>query len=153
MFEILEGGIAPTKETKYSAGIDLYAREDVIIGAGETVKVPLGIKIDLLSLEGLASTYLDESKGLAYEIFCKEHYLELHPASELRAKGLIVGVEIINLDFKDEIEMIVRGKEDGSKYNFIDNELTVKKGTKVAQVLLKEHKSYLLGVDSNEENK
>lgn len=39
----------PTLVTKYSAGVDLYAKEDVVIGAGETKIVNLGVKIDFKS--------------------------------------------------------------------------------------------------------
>ena len=46
MFKILDDVCKPTKGSKYSAAIDLYAREDVVIGTGETVKVPLGVCID-----------------------------------------------------------------------------------------------------------
>ena len=46
MLKILDDVCKPTKGSKYSAAIDLYAREGVVIGAGETVKVPLGVCID-----------------------------------------------------------------------------------------------------------
>jgi len=51
MFKILDDVCKPTKGSKYSAAIDLYAREDVVIGAGETVKVPLIFCILLLCCE------------------------------------------------------------------------------------------------------
>ena len=47
MFKILDEACTPTRGTKYSAAIDLRSREDITIGAGETVLVPLGVKIDL----------------------------------------------------------------------------------------------------------
>ena len=36
MFEILDEACTPKRGTKYSAYVDLFAREDVIIVAGET---------------------------------------------------------------------------------------------------------------------
>ena len=46
MFKILDGACAPKRGTKYSAYVDLFAREDITIGAGETKIVKLGVKID-----------------------------------------------------------------------------------------------------------
>ena len=51
MFEVLDEVCVPQRSTKYSAYVDLFAREDVIIGAGETKIIPLGIKIDLKYLK------------------------------------------------------------------------------------------------------
>ena len=39
MFKVLGGATAPTRATKYSAMVDLYAREDVVIGAGEAFTI------------------------------------------------------------------------------------------------------------------
>jgi len=50
MFKVLDEVCTPTKGSEFSACIDLYARENVTIGAGETVLVPLGVKIDLNKL-------------------------------------------------------------------------------------------------------
>jgi dUTPase len=46
MFKTINGGKLPTKATKFSAAVDLYANADVVIKAGETYKVPLGVCID-----------------------------------------------------------------------------------------------------------
>lgn len=46
MFKVLDEVCEPKRATKYSACIDLFAREDVIIGAGESARIPLGVKID-----------------------------------------------------------------------------------------------------------
>jgi len=160
MFEVLDGATAPTRATKYSAMVDLYAREDVIIGAGETKIVPLGIKIHI---DGVDAYHIKLGGGLnprttcvtdkeAINIFKSTHYLELHPRSSLRAKGLIVGVGICDLDYPDEIGLIVHnpvidvtfGVYNGSRF-------VIKKGDKIAQCTLKEHKGYLLGIESDTE--
>ena len=152
MFEVLDEVCQPTRATKYSAMVDLYAREDVVIGAGETKIVNLGVKIDLLELEYISSNYLNESKGLAYEIFCKEHYLELHPRSSLRAKGLIIGVGIIDLDYPDEIGLIVHNPIRAcGEWGHYEHNYTINKGDKVAQCTLVEHKGYLMGIESETE--
>jgi dUTPase len=61
MFKVFKDGKLPTKGSKYSAAVDLYAREDVVVGAGETVLVPLGVCIDLDSLIG-AHIYLNDGR-------------------------------------------------------------------------------------------
>ena len=108
MFKVLDEKCKPTRATKYSAMVDLYAREDVVIGAGGTVIVPLGVKIDqdffiyeIGKIDVSAGGFVS-APGNASEIinnFLKSHFLELHPRSSLRAKGLIIGVGVIDLDF------------------------------------------------------
>jgi len=170
MFEVLDTVCKPTRATKYSAMVDLYAREDVIIGAGETKIVPLGVKIDAdfftyeigkidVSAGGIV-TSPDNASELINN-FLKAHYLELHPRSSLRAKGLIIGVGVIDLDYSDEIGLIVHNplcafdefaymgaKGDGT-YDY--SSFAISKGDKVAQCTLKEHKGYLLGIESDTE--
>lgn len=120
MFEVLDGVCTPKRGTKYSAYVDLFAREDVIIGAGETKIVKLGVKIDLelldklLYINNLYPTDVYELNKLssAYEyfkIFLKSHYLEIALRSSLGVKGLIIanGIGIIDLDYPDEIGLIV----------------------------------------------
>ena len=144
MFKVLDEVCQPTRATKYSAMVDLYAREDVIIGAGETKIVPLGVKID----KGSIKDSLEDWEHIGG--FMESHYLELHPRSSLRAKGLIIGVGVIDLDYPDEIGLIVNnpiracGEWGHYEYNHIIN-----KGDKIAQCTLMEHKGYLLGIESD----
>lgn len=121
MFEVLDKKCTPTKGSKYSACIDLYAREDVVVGAGETVKVPLGVCINLDEVfkvffnthktfdEAIEDVTYNKSRQQPYELRqsfdfeLKKHYLQLEPRSSLRAKGLTaLGSGIIDLDYKDE---------------------------------------------------
>lgn len=46
MFKILTKECEPTRGSRYSACIDLYASEDVVIGAGETAVIRLGVCVD-----------------------------------------------------------------------------------------------------------
>ena len=96
MFKVLNEVCQPTRATKYSAMVDLYAREDMVIGAGETKIVPLGVKI---SEDGLQKLLVNSGREFMDDYFKKSHYLELHPRSSLRVKGLIIGVGVIDLDF------------------------------------------------------
>ena len=162
MFKILDEVCTPTRATQYSAMVDLYARESVVIGAGETKIVPLGVKIDLdLLLKKYMShpnrCSLDGNYKIAKELdFQNSHFLELHPRSSLRAKGLIIGVGVIDLDYPDEIGLIVHNPITWNDVDFICKKQTpyeahFKKGDKVAQCTLKEHKGYLLGIESDAE--
>lgn len=186
MLKILDDICKPTKGSKYSAAIDLYAREDMVIGAGETVKVALGVCIDSdkLKPKHFFKQYKDycpelidsmiEIDDKRYYDFIKSHYLQIEPRSSLRAKGLIAGTGIIDLDYKDEIMIILHNPiieivktyvindfyyytKGVGKINTVPNEnmntggYKISKGDKIAQILLKEHKTYLMGVDTEEE--
>lgn len=167
MLKILDDVCKPTKGSKYSAAIDLYAREDVVIGAGGTIKVPLGVCIDSDKLQDLAMSETNiyfnyttqEIEDIKYQ-FLESHYLQLEPRSSLRAKGLIAGTGIIDLDYKDEIMIILHNPFnlvgfiiDIDEGIHLPNKFPcyeIKKGDKVAQIMLKEHKTYLMGVDTEE---
>ena len=157
MFKVLNEVCQPTRATKYSAMVDLYAREDVVIGAGETKIVPLGVKI---SEDGLQKLLVNSGREFMDDYFKKSHYLELHPRSSLRAKGLIIGVGVIDLDYPDEIGLIVHNPISDENFSssvevgeeaFRYSQFTINKGNKVAQITLKEHKGYLLGIESDTE--
>lgn len=169
MFKILDEVCKPTKGSKYSAAIDLYSAEDIVIGVGETVKVPLGVCIDEKLMYNLTNSYLQREPIVDdFDRFKDSHYLQLEPRSSLRAKGLIAGTGIIDLDYKDEIMIILHNPityswnenfEDGTVdyithlHNGAEgtNIYKIKKGDKIAQILLKEHKTYLMGVDTEDE--
>jgi len=159
MFKVLTNGCETTRGSKYSAAVDLFASKDCIIAAGETKIIGLGVRIDLDVL--YRSWYNSDDQG-SWRNFLNSHYLELHPRSSLRAKGLISNTGIIDLDYDDEIKIIIHNPL--TVADFGENEVgridkspavfdvyKIKKGDKIAQILLKEHKSYLFGIESNEE--
>jgi len=194
MFKVLVDGCEPKRATKYSAFVDLFASEDVVIGAGETAMVGLGVRIDEeVILDGIHCIYINQEMLTEHKLdqFYKTHYLQLEPRSSLRAKGLIAGTGVIDLDFKLELKIILH-----NSINFVDvndsfiaddtddvvigvskfdvelfgacNELNqnnlkdgeeivssssyvIKKGDKIAQIALMEHKSCLMGYESEEE--
>jgi len=157
MFKTINGGKLPTKATKLSAAVDLYANADVVIKAGDACKVPLGVCID----EELLYKTICELGCDFPEHWLQRHYLQLEPRSSLRAKGLIAGTGIIDLDFKDEIMIIIHNpitdvisQEGGNLYyNGVENyhQYKIKKGEKIAQIMLCEHKSVLFGIESDTE--
>jgi len=171
MFEVLDEKCTPTKGSKYSACADLYAREDIVIGTGETVLVPLGVKIDLEMFKinkfmgSIISQDMQKHQDNVWDRWLKSHQLNLHIRSSLSAKhGLIIanGTGIIDLDYKGEIMICLHNPmkddslvsyQDGTIGLDIDSDHSVyiKKGQRIAQISLVEHKSYLFGVDSEEE--
>ena len=182
MFEVLDEVCQPKKATKYSACVDLFAREDVTIGAGETKIVPLGVKIDLKLLakqvqknNELITWVLDfeNKRGEFFNTFLKSHKLDIHIRSSLSAKKRLIianGTGQIDLDYPDEIGIILHNPiqnfsatltSNHLDYISIDTEVDIdtyvgntayiQKGDKVAQITLIEHKSYLMGYESEEE--
>jgi dUTPase len=161
MFKVLDECCTPKRGTKYSAYVDLFSREDVVIGAGETKIVKLGVKLDLEKLKEIIDNktldeyeYLqhgtdlqkDSALSFFFKKFLHEHYLEVALRSSLSVKGLIIanGIGVIDLDYTDEIGLIVH-----YPINKRMSEFNIKKGDKVAQCTLKEHKGFLMGYESD----
>ena len=183
MLKVLDEVCTPTMGSKYSAAIDLYAREDVVIEAGETKMIPLGVCIDI-DIDWYMGNEINKNPTYgqgaidAFEDFMKSHYFELEPRSSLRAKGLQAGTGIIDIDYKDEIKIILSNpiqyidkvidiaeaadyyieidylgspssREDGIKVKY-SSSFKIKKGDKIAQIMLKEHKTWLLGISTED---
>lgn len=160
MFKILDEVCIPKRGTKYSAYVDLFAREDVTIGAGETKIVKLGVKLDLDSLYRSWYFYTEQNNiSGSWEMFLKSHYLEVALRSSLGVKGLIIanGTGKVDLDYPDEIGLIVHNP---INLNFICDYLAnndykkysnfkIKKGDKVAQCTIVPHEGYLMGYESD----
>ena len=149
MFNILDEVCTPKRGTKYSAYVDLFARENVTIGAGETKIVKLGVKLDLEEIiNGNDEVYNNPDK------FLKSHYLEVALRSSLAVKGLIIanGIGIIDLDYPDEIGLIVHYPLSLVEYQdrpIFKSRFIIDKGDKVAQCTLKEHQGFLMGYESD----
>ena len=165
MFKVLDECCTPKRGTKFSAYVDLFSAEDVVIGAGETKIVKLGVKLDLEKLKEnkfrSANDKVDIDSPLWQE-FLKSHYLEVALRSSLAVKGLIIanGIGIIDLDYPDEIGLIVHypllleNRTDNVGRVWSDKvlnykEFKISKGDKVVQCTLKEHKGYLMGYESD----
>ncbi len=122
MFISVDGGKLPQASTKYSAGLDVFANEDVEIWAGASEVVKLGIKLDL--------DYINKND------LQNNHFLMLEVRSSMRMKEISsFGVGIIDLDYQDEIKMIIHNH---SKFSPV----IIRKGDKVGQLLLMVHNPY-----------
>jgi dUTPase len=133
-----------------------------VIGAGETKLVGLGVAVDLDKLKDsgnfqMVSEYYFDLKYWRH--FLNSHYLQLMLRSSLGKKGLILpnGVGIIDLDYKDEIKMIIHNPIQGNVIIFPDTEIiypgmyNIKKGDKIAQITLLEHKAQMFGIETENE--
>ena len=156
MFKILDEVCTPKRGTKYSAYVDLFAREDVTIGAGETKVIKLGVKLDLDKL--LNNIGYTERTPALQDRFLSSHYLEVVLRSSLAVKGLIIanGTGKVDLDYPDEIGLIVHNP---INLNFICDYLAnndykkysnfkIKKGDRVAQCTIAPHEGYLMGYET-----
>ncbi len=172
-FKILDESCNPTKGSKLSACIDLYAREEIIIPQGKTGLIPLGVCIDENEMNKIIEkwaigNYLPIEETI--RVFLEKHYLQLEPRSSFRANGLIAGTGIIDIDYKDEIKIVYNNfsaenclldeygeiVKDKDMYNAgykFDKAFRIKKGDKVAQIMLCEHKTYLFGIETEAERK
>ena len=149
--------ILPQRQTRFSAGYDVFANEDKVIAAGQTELIGLGIAIDLEQIKGRfigaylsdngADEYFDEH---AFTEFKERHYFELHIRSSLRAKGLTsLGTGVIDIDYPDEIKMVLHNPikvKEGNMCFIADcyNDYKINKGDKIGQLILKRHEGYLL---------
>ena len=173
MFKTVKDGKLPTRGSKYSACVDLYAREDIVIGAGETKVIPLGVALDLEEIKE-SEMFMVESFGESYgslgedfdaemyQNFLSSHYIKIAMRSSIAVKhGLIIanGEGIIDMDYEGEMGLIVHQGFPAVTHTFSDdndgkriyNPITIKKGDRVAQATLMEHKSYLFGIETEDE--
>ena len=103
-------GCEPKYQTKHSVGADLVARHDVMLSAGKTSRVPVGVYIGSVS---------DDND-------CE---LQVRGRSSLACKGILPGngVGTIDPDYEGEICMILT--------NTSDENYQVKQGDRVGQLL------------------
>jgi len=118
--EVLDGGRLPSKKNASDAGFDLFAVEDVVIVPGQSLKVPLNIKLKL-------------PQGT---------YASITGKSGLGAQGLLVHAGIIDQDYRGiphvvmaNVNVIERIDEEGFPI-MRTTPIIVKKGEKLAQLIM-----------------
>lgn len=118
----------PTRQTTYSIGHDLYSSIDIVIHPNTTVKVDLGIKI---------SFYKNSKTGEVY-------YGQIVGRSSLAIKGITVIAGLIDPDYDSQLHVVI--------FNNSNKEYFVKKGDRIAQLILLKYnllKSSLYDEDEN----
>ncbi len=162
MFKTINGGkLLPTRATKHSAYTDVYANGDYNLKAGSTTIVDLGITIDnefIRELPQLQKYIYAQNKNdprhitdeEKYEEFMSTHYLQLAPRSSLRAKGLVSGMGVIDLDFASSIGMVITNPLTSLSLGG-EEPFKIHKGDRIGQITLLEHKSNLFNISSDTE--
>ena len=109
---VREGAQLPKRETIGSAGHDLRAciPEDVVLKAGEGMRLPTGIAIEMESAEYVAIIASRSSMAYKYGI------------------AMCNGIGVIDSDYRGEISVFLR--------NNSDVDFTIHPGDRVAQLLL-----------------
>lgn len=119
MFLSVNGGRLPEASTKYSVGLDVFANEECDVWSGFTEVIKLGIKLDL-----------DFIKKHDLQI---NHYLALEVRSSMRMREISsLGTGIIDLDYPDEIKLILHNHSKSGMIKF-------KRGDKIGQLILMQH--------------
>ncbi len=99
----------PNYQTEGSSGLDLYAREECVIGAGDFKVVPTGIAVEIpFGMEG-----------------------QVRPRSGLAARsgiGILNSPGTIDSDYRGEIKVIL--------FNFSSGDFKIKKGDRIAQLVI-----------------
>ena len=141
MFKIIDEKCTPKRGSKYSACVDLRSREDVVIDIGSTVLIPLGVKLDMEEL--YLNWYRDTDQNRpSWSNFKLSHYFQLMLRSSL-SKHLVItgGVGIIDCDYEGEIMIRVHNLT-------AMRGVKIDSGQRIAQIALLEHKSHLMGYDT-----
>ncbi len=123
----------PTRGTKYSAGIDLRAADDFEILPGYGAVIPLGVWWNRKKIN---------KDNSPIETYSLEIYGGLYLRSSL-GKWLVIpnGKGIIDIDYPGEFMLTL--------HNPYTNIVKIKKGERVAQLVLEQHFSYMLGFETN----
>jgi hypothetical protein len=145
----------------------------MVIGAGETKLIGLGVVLDLSGFTPNGCTKCGESVGVyqdrfvghyceecgmqlddeeALEFFMSRYYFDLCMRSSLALKGLIIpnGAGKIDMDYPDELKMMVHNPVqlwdtgNGSVDINCFTPYQVKRGDKIGQLILCRHEGYLL---------
>ena len=121
----------PTHKTKYSAGADLSASEDVIFLPGDVELVPTGF-----SLSDLPPSC--NYNGLTF-------ILAIRSSLTLK-QGLMLanGIGVIDSDYLDEVKVML--------FNPTDEIVTIEKGQRIAQLIPMQYVTGVFPVEENNRN-
>jgi len=136
--QVLEDGILPSKKNAKDAGFDLYATDDVIIYPGQVVKHPLNIRLKLPNdtwAEITTKSGLGAKGQLVYAGVIDEEYRGIPHV-------VMTNVKMFDNGFPSEEDYEVPGKV--NQHGMIRNldPLIIKKGEKIAQMIMNSHSQY-----------
>lgn len=161
MFTELTPNSYPVRGTCYSAMADLCAAKTVVVKEGETVLIPLGLSLNLPTLERMYSeNLLPASSDGTFRTFLTEFYLKLCIRSSLAVNGLVIpnGEGVIDLDFPKEIQLLVHFPvqyrtpwarfKDLLRGRATRTKITIPAGNRVAQCTLARHYTNYIAASS-----
>ena len=110
----------PVRSTRHSAGLDVFAHEDVYIEPFTTEMIGTGLSMETTDGEDGA-----------------EWFIDMRVRSSLGAKNIMLsnGAGVIDKDYKDEIKVLL--------YNGNTYGVNIKKYDKIAQMIVMAHCSYV----------
>lgn len=118
----------PKRQTKYSIGYDLYSNIDVSVPSNTIVKVDLGIKIIF---------YRNKHTG---DVF----YGQIVGRSGLSARGITVIAGLIDPDYEGALNVVI--------FNNSKEEYKIKRGDRIAQLILVKYNLYETSLYDENEN-
>ena len=106
--KMMKVGKLPVYKTEGASGLDLFSREDVVIGPGEFKTIPTGIAVEI-------------PKG--YEA-------QVRPRSGIASRygiGILNSPGTIDSDYRGEVKVVL--------FNFGKDSFEIKKGDRIAQLM------------------
>lgn len=108
--KILDGQM-PTRGHEGDAAYDLYAPKDIIVKNGQTLRLPMGIALQM-------PDFLNEKMGI---------YAQITDRSSMAKKGIHVHGGVIDSNYRGEISVVLQN-HNGDDYE-------IKKGDRIAQII------------------
>ena len=125
--------IIPTKNME-AAGLDLYALEDVIVKPNEKAKVKTGISVELPK-DTFAQVPLNVITGTIDNDYRGDIGVIIHNTSQLDyIQDIVIRDGYVNTIHFDENKKVI--KEESKKHSYPVNTYKIKKGDKIAQLVV-----------------
>jgi dUTP pyrophosphatase len=109
-----ESAVIPTRAYSSDAGFDLYADEDIFLKLGETTVVSTGISMLIPS----------------------GYFGKIEDRSSLAALGIRSGGGVIDSGYNGEVKIVLHNLNNGSASNYRGRGYQVKKGERIAQLIV-----------------
>jgi dUTP pyrophosphatase len=122
---LTEDAILPRKDRDEDEGYDIFASEDVVIPPKSQEKVKTGIAA---WAGGISYEYPSSGTRIVYENL---YWLQIEGRSGLASKGIFPVGGIVDCGYRGEIMALL--------VNNSTHEFVIKKGDKIAQLVIREH--------------
>lgn len=140
----LNGGILPTKGSKYAAAFDVYCPEDYelkqqrqVVPLGFCIELPIGWKANMRPRSGFSVKGMDVEVRTTYRRYNGEIYV----AKERVNIDADVLLGLVDSDYRDSVGVIVKcynldviAKQEYEFDTIVENHIFITKGTRFAQM-------------------